>query len=152
MFFTRKLIHVWTSCNTSIVCHIHSFFFVTVNAYICYGTSFVVQRKLDHLKFHEQLPWADPGFQVRGEHLKKLLRAEGGAKIFGVFRVKNHDFTPKNHIFSNFRGSRPGRAPRILPWLCQELIADFRNKNYQQARVRDQHMQLPRITERHFPE
>ena len=44
---------------------------------------------------------ADPGFQVRGggAHLKKLRRGEGGAKIFGVFRVKNHDFTPKNHIF-----------------------------------------------------
>ena len=28
--------------------------------------------------------------------------AEGGAKIFGVFRVKNHDFTPKNHIFPQF--------------------------------------------------
>ena len=28
--------------------------------------------------------------------------AEGGAKIFGVFRVKNHDFTPKNHIFFQF--------------------------------------------------
>ena len=58
----------------------------------------------------------DPGFQVRGgggAHLKKLRRAEGGAKIFGVFRVKNHDFTPKNHIFSNFRGGggAPARAP-----------------------------------------
>ena len=44
---------------------------------------------------------ADPGFQIRG----------GGAylkKIVGVFRVKNHDFMPKNHIFSNFRG---GGAP-----------------------------------------
>ena len=51
------------------------------------------------------IPGADPGYQVRGgAHLKKLRRAEGGAKIFGVFRVKNHDFTPKNHIFSNFRG------------------------------------------------
>jgi hypothetical protein len=39
--------------------------------------------------------------------------AEGGAKIFGVFRVKNHDFTPKNHIFSNFRGARAGSAPAI---------------------------------------
>ena len=28
-----------------------------------------------------------------GAHLKKLRRAEGGAKNFGVFRVKNHDFT-----------------------------------------------------------
>jgi hypothetical protein len=32
--------------------------------------------------------------------------AEGGAKIFGVFRVKNHDFTPKNHIFTNCGGRR----------------------------------------------
>jgi hypothetical protein len=43
---------------------------------------------------------ADPGFQVRGAHLIKLRRAEGGANIFGVFRVKNYDFMPKNHIFS----------------------------------------------------
>ena len=31
---------------------------------------------------------ADPGFQVRGAQLEKLRRVEGGAKIFGVFRVK----------------------------------------------------------------
>ena len=30
-----------------------------------------------------------------GAKLRKLRRAEGGANIFGVFRVKNHDFTPK---------------------------------------------------------
>jgi hypothetical protein len=34
-----------------------------------------------------------------------LRRAEGGAKIFGVFRVKNHDFMPKNHIFPNLGGA-----------------------------------------------
>jgi hypothetical protein len=33
---------------------------------------------------------------------------EGGAKNVGVFRVKNHDFTPKKSYFSNFRGG--GRA------------------------------------------
>ena len=49
---------------------------------------------------------ADPGFQARGAHLKELRRAEGGAKIVGVFRVKNHDFTPKNHISSNCGGRR----------------------------------------------
>jgi hypothetical protein len=38
---------------------------------------------------------------------------EGGAKIVGVFRVKNHDFTPKNNIFSNFRGG--GGAPGAPP-------------------------------------
>ena len=49
---------------------------------------------------------ADPGFQVRGAHLKKLRRAEGGAKNFGVFRVKNHDFTPKKIRFiPNAEGS-----------------------------------------------
>ena len=75
---------------------------------------------------------ADPGFQVReGAHLKKIASsggksenfgdisckksrfyakksyffpiAKGGANIFGVFRVKNHDFTPKNHIFFQLR-------------------------------------------------
>ena len=45
----------------------------------------------------------DPGFQVRGAHLSKSRRPEGGGKIFRVFRVKNHDFTQKNQIFSNFR-------------------------------------------------
>ena len=34
-------------------------------------------------------------FKLGGAHLKKLRRAEGGAKNVGVFRVKNHDFTPK---------------------------------------------------------
>ena len=52
------------------------------------------------------------GFQVRGggggAHLKKLRRAEGGANNFGVFRVKNHDFTPKNHIFPILGGGGGG--------------------------------------------
>jgi hypothetical protein len=48
------------------------------------------------------IPGADPGFQVRGAHLKKMRRAEGGAEIFGVFRVKNHDFTPKKSYFFQF--------------------------------------------------
>jgi hypothetical protein len=34
-----------------------------------------------------------------GAHLEKLRRVEGGANIFGVFRVKNHDFTPKKSYF-----------------------------------------------------
>ena len=66
-------------------------------------------------------------------HLKKLCRAEGGAKIFGVFRVKNHDFTPKNHMFSNFRGARagcapPGSAPASYQVSCH-LAKGFRRKS-----------------------
>jgi hypothetical protein len=63
---------------------------------------------------------ADPGFQARGAHLIKLRRAKGGAKIFGVFRVKNHDFTPKNHIYPNFRGACAGCPPCIRP--CMNLL------------------------------
>ena len=92
---------------------------------------------------------ADIGFQVRGGALKKITPsggrrencwgiscetsrfyakkiiffpiAEGGANIFGVFRVKNHDFTPTNHIFSNFRGgARRVRLPLDPPLLVWE--------------------------------
>jgi hypothetical protein len=57
-----------------------------------------------------------------GAHLKKLRRAEGAAKIFGVFRVKNHAFTPKNHIFSNFRGGARRVRPLLDPPLMSVLI------------------------------
>ena len=56
----------------------------------------------------------DPGFQVRGAHLKKIASSGGRREKFGVFRVKNHNFTQKNHIFSNFRGRGVG-APGAPP-------------------------------------
>ena len=76
------------------------------------------------LKSYIFTPGADPGFQVRGgAHLKKLRRAEGGSKIVGVFRVKNHDFTEKNLNFSNFRGAPlpPGSAP-VPRLFCKYLL------------------------------
>jgi hypothetical protein len=60
-------------------------------------------------------------FKLGGGVIKKLHRAEGGAKIFGVFRVKNHDFMPKNHIFSNFRGG--GGMHQVRPPLDPPLWA-----------------------------
>ena len=46
-----------------------------------------------------------------GAHLKKSHRAEGGAKILGVFRVKNQDFTQKKSYFFQFwRGGVPGAS------------------------------------------
>ena len=65
-----------------------SFYSISVNTFVTTGAG------------------VDPGFQVRGAHLKKLRRAEGGENIFWVFRVKKHDFTPKNHILSNCGGRR----------------------------------------------
>jgi hypothetical protein len=61
--------------------------------------------------------------QGRIQDFKLGEGALGGAKIFGVFRVKNHDFTQKNHIFSNFRGARagcpPGSAPAMYRYVPQ---------------------------------
>ena len=51
-----------------------------------------------------------------GAELKKLRRAEGGAKIFGVFRLKNHDFTPPP-------GSAPAYVQNVnLPITCPSKI------------------------------
>ena len=35
--------------------------------------------------------------------------------MFGVFRVKNHDFAQKNHIFSNFREGARRVPPPLDP-------------------------------------
>ena len=40
-------------------------------------------------------------FKLGGGALKKIAPSGGRREKFGVIRVKNHDFTPKNHIFSN---------------------------------------------------
>ena len=48
----------------------------------------------------------DPGFQVRGVHLKNCTEWREAQFFLVVFHVKNHDFTPKNHVISNFRGTR----------------------------------------------
>jgi hypothetical protein len=48
--------------------------------------------------------------------------AEGGAKIVGVFHVKKHDFTPKNHIFFNFRA---GCAPAISTTMLHTPYKDL---------------------------
>jgi hypothetical protein len=83
---------------TATLCVFETLIIILFSYIFRYLKSFIVN-------FYRIYTGADPGFQVRGgAHLKKLRRAEGGANIFGVFRVKNLDFTPKNHIFSNFRG------------------------------------------------
>ena len=63
-------------------------------------------RQLSSFLWVRQLQGRIQDFKSGGAHLKKLCPAEGVAKNFGVFRVKNHDFTPKNHMFFNCRGRR----------------------------------------------
>ena len=66
----------------------------------------------------------------RGGSRISWRRAEGGAKIFGVFRVKNHDFTPKNLIFSNFRGDPPLRS------MPAQHFAKLRSMSQQSSKCR----------------
>jgi hypothetical protein len=42
--------------------------------------------------------------------------------FWGVFRVKNHDFMQKNHIFFNFRG---GARRECTPWKGQQIRVQF---------------------------
>jgi hypothetical protein len=51
------------------------------------------------------------------------LSDKNGVVGSGVFCVKNHDFTPKNHIFSNCGGSRE----KVLGISCEKH--DFTPKN-----------------------
>jgi hypothetical protein len=56
---------------------------------------------------------ANPDFKLGGAHFKKLRRAEGGVKIFGIFRVKKIVFFP---ILGGARAGcapPPGSAPDI---------------------------------------
>ena len=47
-------------------------------------------------------------FKLGGGALKKIAPSGGRRENFGVFRVKNHDFTPKKSLFFfNFRGCAP---------------------------------------------
>ena len=55
---------------------------------------------------------ADLGFQARGGSLKKIAPSGGRRENIWVFRVKNHDFTPKKIIFFPILGgARAGCAP-----------------------------------------
>ena len=73
------------------------------------------------------IPGADPGFQVRGGGaLKKLRRAEGGAKFFWVFRMKNHDFTPKNLYFFQLRRE----ARKFLGYFVWKISILRQKKSY----------------------
>ena len=117
---------------------------MTENAHVSYCrhfTSVVSRLCVVYWGYVETILYIqNPGFQVRGGALKFFFsvfrvknhdftpknhifsNCEGGAKIFGVFRVKNHDFTPKNHIFSNFRGAGgAGYTPRLDPPLEPSL-------------------------------
>ena len=55
-------------------------------------------------------------FKLGGGALKKNASSGGRRENFGVFRVKNHDFTPKKIIifFPIVGGARAGCAPPLV--------------------------------------
>jgi hypothetical protein len=55
-------------------------------------------------KFNHINTGTDPGFQVRGGALKKIAPSGRRREHFwGISCEKNHDITPKNHIFFQLR-------------------------------------------------
>ena len=75
--------------------------------------------------------WRIQDFKLGGTHLKKLRRAEEGAKNFGVLRVKNHDLTSNDHIFTNFRGgARAGCASPPPPMDPPMQLSHFGKRLY----------------------
>ena len=64
--------------------------------HICIHSLFTILHFIDYYRGASQGRIQD--FKLGGAYLKKLRRAEGGANIFGVFRVKIRDFTPKKQI------------------------------------------------------
>ena len=77
-------------------------------------------------------------FKLGGRTLKNCTERREARKFLGVFRVKNHDFTPKNHIFSNFRGGGGGCGAPLDPplkWLetykdtCKHTYTKTTTKN-----------------------
>ena len=78
----------------------------------------VLQQKLSFCRiFLREKNMIDRGgSKLGGAHLKILRRAEGGAKIFGVFRVKNHDFTQKKSYFFPILGGG-AHAWCAFPWI-----------------------------------
>ena len=67
---------------------------------------------------------ADPGFQVRGAHLKRNALSGGRRENFwGISCEKSRFYAKKNHIFSNFRGgARRVRTPWIRPWYIGAIV------------------------------
>ena len=60
---------------------------------------------------------ADPGFQVRGAHLKKLRRAEGGAKFFGGISCEKLRFYAKKSYFFQL----PREARKFLGYFVWKI-------------------------------
>jgi hypothetical protein len=68
---------------------------------------------LSSIRIQEE-PGADPGFQIMGAHLKKLRRAEGGAKILGYLVWKITILRQKIIFFPILGGCAPWKQSLFL--------------------------------------
>ena len=58
-----------------------------------------------------------------GGALKKIAPSGGRRENLWGISCENHDFTPKNHILSNFRGARAGSTPAYQPSLLCHILS-----------------------------
>ena len=130
------------------VCHRCGFFFIRQSLKT---TCWMKQISFNNLSIRFWNCSEIQDFKLRGAHLKKnapsrgrreifggisceksrfyakkshfIHIAEGGAKCFGVFRVKNHDFTQKIMFFPILGGARPWIRPwRLWYFSCVSFI------------------------------
>ena len=65
-----------------------------------------MHNTLSRITISKYTPGADPGFQVRGAHLKKIAPSGGRRENFWGISCEKSRFYAKNHIFSNCGGRR----------------------------------------------
>jgi hypothetical protein len=66
-------------------------------------------------KYESEIVTSLHDFKLGGDALKKIAMSRGRCKHFWC--VKNHDFTPKNHIFSNGGGRHEKIWGGCPPWI-----------------------------------
>ena len=75
------------------------------------------------------MPGADPGFQVRGAHLKKIAPSGGRReKFWGISCEKSRFYAKKSYFFQFQQGRAPGAPPP--PGSVPECIASNTNINH----------------------
>ena len=66
----------------------------------------------NYLSCRISVPGADPGFQVRGAHLKKIAPSGGRReKCWGISCEKSRFYAKKSYFFPILGGARAGCAP-----------------------------------------
>ena len=108
------LVVIYTDCIGSYISNYHTIRSMTTPCILLMEEEHKNQERIQDFKSVEG--------GGRGGALKEIAPSGGRREHFWVFRVKNHDFTQKNHFFFNLRGA--ARRVRPPPWIrpCKLIL------------------------------